>query len=48
MVQANHREDWAIPDPKHLETVEFNKIRDLIRDKVTELIARIKMATDPV
>jgi protein-tyrosine-phosphatase len=48
MVQANHREDWAIPDPEHLETVEFNKTRDLIRDKVTDLIARIKMATDPV
>jgi protein-tyrosine-phosphatase len=30
--------DWEIPDPKHMEPAEFNRIRDLIRDKVKELL----------
>jgi arsenate reductase len=34
--------DWQIPDPKHLEPVEFNKIRDLIGEKVKVLIAEIQ------
>ncbi|GAC1450537.1 MAG: arsenate reductase ArsC [Chitinophagaceae bacterium] len=34
--------DWQIPDPKHLEPVEFNKVRDFIEGKVKELIADIK------
>lgn len=35
--------DWQIPDPKHLEPAEFNKIRDLIREKVKALIAEIQV-----
>jgi len=31
--------DWQIPDPKHLPPAEFNKIRDMIGEKVKELIA---------
>lgn len=30
--------DWQIPDPKHMEPEEFNKVRDFIRGKVKELI----------
>lgn len=34
MVQARHRADWAIPDPKNLLADEFRVVRDLIRSKV--------------
>ncbi|HEX4875151.1 MAG TPA: arsenate reductase ArsC [Chitinophagaceae bacterium] len=30
--------DWQIPDPKHMEPEEFNKVRDYIKGKVKELI----------
>lgn len=30
--------DWQIPDPKHMEPEEFNKVRDYISDKVKDLI----------
>lgn len=33
--------DWQIPDPKHLEPEAFNKVRDLIRDKVQDLLKTI-------
>ena len=33
--------DWEIPDPKHMEPSEFNKVRDYIRDKVKELLASL-------
>ena len=33
--------DWQIPDPKYMEPVEFNKVRDLIEAKVKELIGKI-------
>lgn len=39
-VKAKNREDWALPDPKHLEPVEFAKIRDQIAEKVSELARR--------
>ena len=29
--------DWQIPDPKHMERDDFNKIRNLIASKVKEL-----------
>lgn len=31
--------DWQIPDPKNLEPMEFNEIRDLIESKVKELLS---------
>ena len=34
--------DWEIPDPKNMEPNEFNQVRDLIKRKVTELIAGIQ------
>ena len=30
--------DWEIPDPKHMEPAEFNKVRDLIKEKVKSLL----------
>lgn len=40
LVRARHREDWDIPDPKHMDEAEFRKIRDLIGAKVRELLSR--------
>src|SRR5688572_15013257 len=33
--------DWEIPDPKHMEHDEFNKVRDFIGEKVKELLKTI-------
>ena len=33
--------DWQIPDPKNMEPKEFNEVRDLIADKVRELLKEI-------
>jgi len=41
-VKAKHREDWNIPDPRNMEPEEFNKVRDLIREKVIALLEMIK------
>ena len=30
--------DWEIPDPKHMEPEDFNKVRDFISEKVKELL----------
>tara|TARA_B100000809_G_scaffold1312_1_gene1506 strand:- start:7222 stop:7614 length:393 start_codon:yes stop_codon:yes gene_type:complete len=42
MINAENREDWALPDPKHMEAAEFNKIRDIIEAEVKDLISKIK------
>jgi arsenate reductase (thioredoxin) len=34
--------DWEIPDPKHMEPADFNKVRDYIKGKVGELIESLK------
>ncbi|MEP7256059.1 MAG: arsenate reductase ArsC [Ferruginibacter sp.] len=33
--------DWQIPDPKNMKPDEFNKVRDLIRNKVNDLLKQI-------
>lgn len=38
-VRARRREDWAIPDPKHLSPQEFRELRDEIERKVKQAIA---------
>ena len=38
LVQAARRYDWQVPDPRDLPPAEFRKVRDLIRDKVRELL----------
>jgi protein-tyrosine-phosphatase len=30
--------DWEIPDPRNMDREQFNKVRDLIGEKVKELI----------
>ena len=40
-IPAKHREDWAIPDPKHLDQDAFRKIRDLIEEKVQSLLSEV-------
>lgn len=37
-VRARHREDWQIPDPKHMPPDEFRRVRDLIEQKVKALL----------
>jgi arsenate reductase len=41
MLRAEHRLDWQIPDPKHMERAEFEKVRDLIGTKVKDLLAEL-------
>ncbi|HLX64486.1 MAG TPA: arsenate reductase ArsC [Planctomycetota bacterium] len=41
-VKAKHREDWGIPDPKHMNPDEFRKVRGIIEEKVWGLIARLE------
>jgi len=40
-IPAQHREDWEIPDPRNMEIDDFNKVRDLIEQKVTDLLKKI-------
>ncbi|MDB5229990.1 MAG: arsenate reductase ArsC [Chitinophagaceae bacterium] len=35
--------DWEIPDPKEMEKEEFNKVRDMIGEKVKELVEKLKI-----
>lgn len=39
LVRAERRVDWQIPDPKEFLPERFREVRDLIRQKVTELLA---------
>ena len=41
LVRAKRREDWQIPDPKHLPPEEFRKVRDLIESKVKDALVRV-------
>lgn len=38
MVKAKHRIDWQIPDPRDMSPEEFRQVRDLIKQKVEELL----------
>lgn len=40
LVRAARREEWNIPDPKELPDDEFRAIRDLIEQKVKDLLAQ--------
>ncbi|MDH3735012.1 MAG: arsenate reductase ArsC [Gemmatimonadota bacterium] len=40
-VPAERREDWEIPDPKHMPSDEFRAVRDDIRERVERLLADI-------
>ena len=41
MVKTKHREDWGIADPKNMSFDEFSKVRNIIEDKVKDLLGRI-------
>lgn len=40
-VRAKRREDWQIPDPKNLPPDEFRKVRDLIEQRVRDLLTKL-------
>ena len=40
-VDARHREDWDIPDPREMNEAEFKQVRDLIERKVVALLERV-------
>jgi len=40
-VDARHREDWDIPDPREMNEAQFKKVRDLIERKVVALLEKI-------
>jgi arsenate reductase len=40
-VIAAHRDDWKLDDPKYLDVIEFNKVRDEIERRVKELLSQI-------
>jgi protein-tyrosine-phosphatase len=40
-LKARCREDWNIPDPREMPPEEFRAVRDLIGQKVRELLARL-------
>lgn len=40
-VRARTREDWALPDPRHLEGAEFLAVRDEIRRRITLALAEL-------
>jgi arsenate reductase (thioredoxin) len=37
-IPADHHIDWNIPDPKDLAENEFRKVRDLIQQRVKQLV----------
>ena len=39
LVRAGHRVDWKIPDPRDMTPDEFRSVRDLIEQKVKELLS---------
>ena len=41
-VRAKHREDWQIPDPKHMDRDEFCSVRDMIQNRVIKLVKQSK------
>jgi arsenate reductase (thioredoxin) len=40
-IAADNREDWALPDPKHLPPDEFRAVRDDIERRVVDLLAAL-------
>ena len=40
-IRANVREDWQIPDPKHMPPDEFREVRDEIERKVKAMLESV-------
>ena len=34
--------DWQIPDPKNMDPLDFNEVRDMIKEKVKKLLAELQ------
>lgn len=41
LVKAERREDWQIPDPKHMPDEQYREVRDLIEQKVKALLVEL-------
>ena len=41
MVVTDRRVDWQIPDPKHMPPEQFREVRDLIEQKVKQLLREL-------
>jgi arsenate reductase (thioredoxin) len=44
LVNAKRRIDWQIPDPRNMAPEDFNKVRDVIGQKVKELLKELDTA----
>lgn len=42
-IPARHRDDWALPDPKHMEPAQFNEVRDEIERRVKQLLSTLEI-----
>ncbi|HJU40773.1 MAG TPA: arsenate reductase ArsC [Tahibacter sp.] len=40
-IPARRREDWNLPDPKHLDDDGYRRVRDEIADRVRRLLAEL-------
>ncbi len=40
-IPADLREDWNIPDPRNMSPDQYAEVRDLIAEKVKQLIKRL-------
>lgn len=40
-VPAQRREDWALPDPKHMDDDQYRAVRDEIAERVKTLLASL-------
>jgi protein-tyrosine-phosphatase len=40
-VPAKRREDWALPDPKHMDEAGYRAVRDEISERVRALLAEL-------
>jgi protein-tyrosine-phosphatase len=43
-VRAKNREDWALPDPRHLEEEAFLAVRDTIRQHVEKTLEEFALS----
>ena len=41
-LRAKHRDDWKIPDPKHMPPAQFREVRDLIETNVKKLLQELQ------
>ena len=44
LVRADRRFDWQIPDPRGMTPEDFRRVRDLIEQKVKDLIVSLAVA----